>query len=321
MLKRISCFIFALVLLFSLASCETKEDYIPGNPNKIAEDFEYEQVEGYIRIKKYIGDKTEVTIPERINGLAVCVIGEDAFTDRASLKSVDIPETVQIIEKGAFKRCYYLEKVTGCEGVVAIEEYAFAYDTELEGFPFGDKLQIVGDYAFVWCESITEINVVSTLDYIGNYAFRDCRKVAEINFADEVVNIGKEAFMATDIKSLVYPYATGAIGEGAFKHCSALESITFDERVTYIADKVFQNNQGLKRVVLPAHVKSMGQIVFGSCFNLEEVVWENPTFSFGEHPFLLVENYTVIGYPESTAYFYVLGCPANRNVKFKDITE
>lgn len=320
MLKRVFCFVFACMLLLSFASCETKEDYVPGNTEKVTDNFEFETVEGYIRITKYIGDDTEVTIPERIGGVPVCVIGEDAFSDRASLKSVEIPKTVQVIEKGAFKRCYYLEKVTGCEGIVSINEYAFAYDTALSEFPWEEKLQIVGDYAFVWCESLTEINIVPSWDYIGDCAFRDCRKVAQITFADEVVNIGKEAFMATDITSLIYPYALGAIGEGAFKHCNSLVDITFDERVTHIAAKVFQNNRGLKKVVVPEHIKSTGEIVFGSCMEIEEITFLNPSMSFGEHLLLLVENYTVYGYPDSTAFFYAESCPEKRNVKFEAIT-
>ena len=327
MLKRIVAVILVLTVAVSLASCTYTEYYIPGSDSSNnlkdspVKDFDYEIVEDYVKITKYKGDQTEVRIPRIIEGLYVCVIGEDAFESRASLKSVHIPDEVQVIEKGAFKRCYYMEKVTGGKGIVSIAEQAFIYNAKLKEFPWEEKLQIIGDSAFMWCESLERVDIVSSCDYIGNYAFRDCKKVAEINFADEVVSIGAEAFMATNITKLHYPYATNIIGDGAFKHNNSLVEITFDERVTELAPRAFQNSHALKDVVIPSHIRLIKEYAFGSYFEIETMTWENPYVEFEDHPLLQVTDYTVYGYAGSTAEFYVQTCPANRNIKFEAITE
>lgn len=322
MFKRILSVILAFTVAISLTSCTSEVEYVPGSgtANGVAGDYEYERIEDYIKIVKYVGQDTDVVIPEKIGGIAVCIIGEKAFESRASLLSVHIPETVQIIEKNAFSRCYYLKKVTGCKGLVSIADEAFAYDERLEEFPWEEKLQMIGEKSFVWCESLKVVNIVSSCDYIGNYAFRNCEKIAEINFTDELVSIGKEAFMATGISKLRYPYATNGIGEGAFKHNNSLKEITFDERVTIIASKAFQNSRGLQEVVIPSHITLMGQIAFGSCMAIEKITFENPELDYDEYPLLLVTDFTVYGHVGSTAEHYVQGCSENRNIRFEVIS-
>lgn len=58
---------------------------------KPVEDFEYEENEdGGITITRYIGEETEVVIPEKINEKNVTVIGKDAFSFILHLEFVKI---------------------------------------------------------------------------------------------------------------------------------------------------------------------------------------------------------------------------------------
>jgi hypothetical protein len=63
--------------------------------------WETSSVEGGVAITGYTGNDTAITIPARINGVAVVAIGEEAFRGRP-LTSVTIPNSVTTIGERAF---------------------------------------------------------------------------------------------------------------------------------------------------------------------------------------------------------------------------
>ena len=88
------------------------------------------------------------------------------------------------------------------------------------------------------------------------------------------------------LTSVTLPSATTVIPENAFSGCESLESITLPEGVTKIDEQAFSGS-GLKRIVLPPHIKSLGG-AFNGAVNLEEVVMNdeleviNATFDYCE---------------------------------------
>ena len=68
-------------------------------------EFTYEKVENGVSVTGYNGESTDVIIPEKLGGKTVVSIGEGAF-DGSVITSVVIPDTVQTVEKYAFRRCY-----------------------------------------------------------------------------------------------------------------------------------------------------------------------------------------------------------------------
>ena len=71
-----------------------------------ADDFEYTEKNGSVIITKYIGEKTELAVPEKINGKPVVEIGNKAFCGKTDLKRVEIPETVTKIGKNDSLKFY-----------------------------------------------------------------------------------------------------------------------------------------------------------------------------------------------------------------------
>ena len=55
-----------------------------------------------------------MTIPSRINGIAVVEIGEGAFYHCRSIKSVEIPGSVEVVGEYAFAYCDELEEEMTC---------------------------------------------------------------------------------------------------------------------------------------------------------------------------------------------------------------
>ena len=56
-------------------------------------------------VKSYAGSATSLTIPDKIEGMTVTEIGEEAFMDNKKLVSIDLPDTITVIRARAFKNC------------------------------------------------------------------------------------------------------------------------------------------------------------------------------------------------------------------------
>ena len=96
----------------------------PTSSNKIEDEFEYKNENGGITITKYIGSKTTVKIPDKINQIPVIKIGENAFSN-TKVKSVTIPSSCSEIEWFAFYGCYSLNTVYISANVTSIGSGAF----------------------------------------------------------------------------------------------------------------------------------------------------------------------------------------------------
>ena len=97
MKRKVLLFSVIALVLLTFVSCGEKE-------------FEYESVDGGIKITAYNGDGGEVLIPEEIKGKSVVAIGEAAF-DGSKAEKITVPDSVKVIEKYAFRRCGKLEEI------------------------------------------------------------------------------------------------------------------------------------------------------------------------------------------------------------------
>ncbi len=132
MKKRIVCtclsMVMALLLAFPLAGCGSSESnekstiyYFTDTENGITgilcfdngidstydpTDRELSEIteEGTLHIAEIEG-KTDIIIPDTIRGLPIMAIDGGAFNDCSSLKSIQLPDNIAIIEPGAFDGC------------------------------------------------------------------------------------------------------------------------------------------------------------------------------------------------------------------------
>ena len=100
--------------------------------------------DGNVLIENYYGKKSNLVIPEQIDGHTVVKIGwddnddiiiQEEFDDEPSMfcfygnnriKVLTIPDTVKEIASGTFQRCKKLEKVVLGKGIKTIEDAVFA---------------------------------------------------------------------------------------------------------------------------------------------------------------------------------------------------
>ena len=71
----------------------------------------YELIDGKMTVTGYRGSADTVMVRETVDGHTVTVIGESAF-EGSTIKSIDLPDTIQLIKKRAFANCSSLTNMT-----------------------------------------------------------------------------------------------------------------------------------------------------------------------------------------------------------------
>ena len=80
-------------------------------PGIVIDDVVYELIDGKMTVTGYRGSADTVVVQETVDGHTVTVIGESAF-EGSSIKSIDLPDTIQLIKKRAFANCSNLTNMT-----------------------------------------------------------------------------------------------------------------------------------------------------------------------------------------------------------------
>ena len=117
----------------------------------------------------------------------------------SSLVSIEIPNSVTILEPYAFFCCRSLKEVTISNKITKIEQSVFEY-CGIEGITIPSSVTEIGEYAFGNCEKLTEITIPNTVRKIGEHAFNGCENLANVTIGSGIEEIGYGAFFNTPLK-------------------------------------------------------------------------------------------------------------------------
>lgn len=171
-----------------------------------------------------------VEIPNSINGDPVTSIDEHAFekcTELLSLK-IDIKngEKPNLREIGyyAFSYCEKLAFVDIPDSVTVIDRGAFYCCSALETVIL-PKDCYIGPYAFARCSSLKKI---TTVPCVSEGMFSECEKLAKVTLAPSLKEIEEYAFEGAALTDIVIPASVNHIGALAFRGCYELKTVTFE---------------------------------------------------------------------------------------------
>ena len=97
----------------------------------------------------------------------------------------------------------------------------------------------------------------------------------------------------------VVVYSVTSIGDGAFRSCSGLTSITIPSSVTCIGELAFDGCSGLTSVTIPNSVTSIGWAAFDGCSGLTSITIGDGVISIGDFAFSGCTSLTSITIPSS----------------------
>ena len=265
---------------------------------------------------EYCTNLSNVTI-----GDGVTSIGASAFFGCTGLTNITIPNSVTSIGASAFFGCTGLTNITIPNRVTSIGKSVFHGCTGLTSITIPDSVTSIGDDAFYRCTSLTNIIVDENNQYYrsieGNLYGKDGKTfvlcVASKNntlfeIPDGITSIGNGAFKGcSSLASITIPDSITSIGEGAFEGCSSLARV-------YIADLArwcniefgasganpliyadpYLNNERTTELEIPNSVTSISDYAFYACDSLSSVVIPDSVTSIGDEAFYGCSNIQVV---------------------------
>lgn len=184
--------------------------------------FLYTLDNGYAVICKYVGAKTDLVIPETLDGYTVKGIGNSVFSGIATIKSIVVPDTVTTIGSETFYNCTALESITLSKDLTAIGEKAFGNCTALKNIELSDSVTSIGDNLFEGCTALEEIkggdNIVSAgANTITDTAYYSNISVGEFGYIGNCIC----AYKYNSIPTIIYiPYGTKSVADDVFSNLS-----------------------------------------------------------------------------------------------------
>ncbi|MBQ8689403.1 MAG: leucine-rich repeat domain-containing protein [Clostridia bacterium] len=280
-----------ILLVFTLASCRLikDEDGNEGgevdyeqNATEVTLSFElnadrksYSVARSYTEL--YTGN---IVIPKRYAGLPVTAIGNQAFYDCTSVKSVIIPEGIKSIGSNAFYGCSGISEIVIPDSVTEIGDNAFFECTALSKVELSEGLTVIGAAAFGRCCSLTEIIIPDSVTELGAAVFKDCtvlenvvigKNITEMKASDDQYNGDGTFANCTSLKHIELPEGISYIPAFAFSGCTSLQEIMIPEGVTEIQKYAFSYCSSLTSVTVPKKVSKIGKCAFDSCASLFEI--------------------------------------------------
>jgi hypothetical protein len=246
-LKKITLFTLLIALMLSFTGCdlfgssnidtgpkEGEPEYYILNDELVKPSqnslFRYKVFENYVSISEYIGEETNVTIPDEIEGLPVYVIEDATFEYNKTISSVVMSDNVVKIGTNVFYFCPLLKTVKLSKNLTTIPQNAFDSCTSLDDIKLPDSLTSISTYAFNNRTSLSSIIIPSAVETVDSSAFYGCSNLKKAVFMDGVIADEESNYVKTVYKTL---------GVGIFSQCMSLETILVPDSVINIDDMTF----------------------------------------------------------------------------------
>ena len=180
-----------MMFMFSFVSCSDQSSTLSGEnkstestEDEICLDFQYRIQDDYAVIMRYIGNKTDVVIPEKLDNYPVKVIESESFYQHVNIEKVTIPESIEKIGSSAFYRCYSLKGIFIPKNVKVIEGNPFFRCSSLEYIYVDENNENYTDNdGVLYSKDMTDLRVYPEGKVEGCYIIPDSvRKICEDAF-------------------------------------------------------------------------------------------------------------------------------------------
>ncbi|WP_302431093.1 leucine-rich repeat protein [uncultured Alistipes sp.] len=202
-----------------------------------------------------------------------------AFSYCTALTSIEIPASVETIGASAFKGCSKLATVT------------FEKESQLKtiggGYSEPNYYGVFSD-----CTALTSIEIPASVETIEAAAFKGCSSLATVTFekGSQLKTIGGGDFPSyyygafsycSSLTSIEIPASVETIKASAFKGCSSLATVTFENGSQlktigggYPSSGTFADCTALTSIEIPASVETIEAAAFKGCSSLATVTFE-----------------------------------------------
>lgn len=215
-------------------------------------------------VEDYIGDATNVIVPEEVDGRKVIAVGQHAFQDNSLIESVILPDTVTIIGSEAFHNCSNLREVYlgSMQGGFQFGGYSWMLHNclKLEKISMSDEADfaIASDTATVgknWGIFYKEVRDNLRSVYIGS-SMSNVTKDLFYGKSLEWIEVGKNNPLYSSYNGVLY----SADGKDLLVCGTSYQNETYviPEGVEKILSPAFESCRNIKYITVPETVQSIG---------------------------------------------------------------
>lgn len=161
--------------------------------------------------------------------------------------------------------------------VVTIYNKAFMDCPWIRSVKIPDSVTSIGTQAFSGCAWLESMTLPSGEFTIGSRAFENCERLSEIKCAGSVKSVGTRAFNGCD---LLGDGVIVIVGWVLAVNGACPSEVALPEGTVGIAGGAFRDCKTLRRVTIPANLKSVAASAFDGCSGLKEFIVDpaNPYF-------------------------------------------
>ena len=216
----------------------------------------------------------DVMLPDAIDGCPIIEIGEDAFHYGLVIKSLRLPDGIQIVRKyGMGERNFVIHSMPSQLRIA--EEGSFLGMTIMSD-TFPQSIEEIGDYAFYGCAGLKKLYLCEGLFMLGDEAFSNCPDLIQVSL----------------------PATLTLVGNRVFSGCSRLKSAHLHEGMEMLGDEMFRDCRNLECVSLPASLSVVGEGIFSGCIKLCNIGLpeDSKVLSLTENALIRNEDQTLIAW-------------------------
>ncbi len=262
---------------------------------------------------------------------SVTTIGSNAFAGCTSLKSITSLGSVTIIGSNAFAGCASLSSAIVLNNVSSIDSSAFSGCTSLTSISFNVTLSNVGsslvdgNFYDLNGETVLEqtaanlagssfknidgkwVKYGSAFNLCGKnfvyFVYDDITKTLKVHGTEGISDFSRYGApwysFRESIKHIIIEDSITAIGNNAFRGCTAIISVSIPDSVKTIGTSAFEGCTSLSAVHLGSSVNSIGGSAFKGCTSLAsfDVSAENSIYSSADGVLFNKDKSTLIQYP------------------------
>jgi hypothetical protein len=235
-----------------------------------------------------------------------------AFIDKVNLESIEIPDSLKIIEGQAFQNCSSLKSINFNEGLTSIEFFAFNGCESLRFIRLPASLSTIEKGVFSSCSNIQtfEINKKNMSFVFDSGIIYSKNKDVVIGAISSLIQtdiclkegvkqiFGYAFYNCKMLKIIKLTESMKSICESAFENCISLQIINLPKGLKSIGKRCFTHTI-IKSISIPKNTELIGKQAFSACYALESINVEESNSHFRSISGVLfsIDNTILLNYP------------------------